>query len=103
MHVSQREKQILKMIEDQGFLAFQELDSSLDASPATLRRDLERLAREGKIRRVRGGAERAGGAKTEPRGLLGAPFHESPSPRTPDTSDRGSGRGAVRGGRSQHD
>ena len=79
MHVSQREKQILKMIEDQGFLAFQELDSSLDASPATLRRDLERLAREGKIRRVRGGAERAGGAKTEPRGLLGAPFHESAS------------------------
>lgn len=57
MHATQREQQILRLIEQRGFVSFQELDNSLDASPATLRRDLERLAGTGQLVRIRGGAK----------------------------------------------
>ncbi len=85
MHANQREHQILRLIEQRGFLSFQELDATMDASPATLRRDLERLAREGLIERIRGGAKQIGkkpvsvGAK---QGLSGVPFHENATKNT---------------------
>jgi DeoR family ulaG and ulaABCDEF operon transcriptional repressor len=81
MHADERERLIFEMMQDRGFVSFQELDARLDASPATIRRDLERLAQEGRLRRVRGGARLAGpaGARAgngQPH-LQGVPFHEN--------------------------
>ena len=75
MHATEREQLILQMLQDRGFIGFQELDKRLDASPATLRRDLERLAEAGKITRVRGGARIA--ITNDGAHLTGVPFHEN--------------------------
>lgn len=82
MHAAERESAIIGLIQPSGFVSFRELERHLDASPATIRRDLERLAAEGRIERVRGGArltESAGQscARDEPPHLLGVPFHEN--------------------------
>lgn len=96
MHVSQREKRILALIEQQGFLSFQQLDADIDASPATLRRDLERLSQRGLINRVRGGAERAGQSKDGVNlTLLGAPFHENASLHEPQKEAIGKAAAAL--------
>lgn len=79
MHATIREKRILNLLAETGFVSFKKLESDIQASPATLRRDLERLAGEGKLERVRGGAERVGGSvaiKTE-LSLVGVPFQEN--------------------------
>jgi DeoR family ulaG and ulaABCDEF operon transcriptional repressor len=79
MHAAEREQLILSLLANRGFIAFQDLDGQIDASPATIRRDLEKLESSGRITRVRGGArlvrreERTqGGAH-----LSGIPFHEN--------------------------
>ena len=74
MHVEDRERTILAMLEHRGFVTFRELDKRLSASPATLRRDLERLALAGRIVRVHGGAKMPDAVTT---GLTGVPFHEN--------------------------
>jgi DeoR family transcriptional regulator, ulaG and ulaABCDEF operon transcriptional repressor len=79
MHAAEREQAILALLANRGFIAFRDLEKQLDASPATLRRDLERMAGVGLIARVHGGArlvpERRDGA-TVP-SLSGVPFHEN--------------------------
>jgi DeoR family ulaG and ulaABCDEF operon transcriptional repressor len=83
MHSAEREKLILDCLLQQGFISFQDLEKRMDASPATIRRDLERLTNVGLIKRVRGGAalpERSenGAAPAIADGhLLGVPFHEN--------------------------
>jgi DeoR family ulaG and ulaABCDEF operon transcriptional repressor len=82
MHATEREKAILDLLHKRGFIAFRELEKRVDASPATLRRDLERMASEGTIDRVRGGAKlsaaRAEAALANtPTSLSGVPFHEN--------------------------
>ena len=72
MHASQRDSEILRLLQSQGFVSFRQLSERLDASSATIRRDLERLEGEGRIARVRGGARLAGEAAVER--LVGAPF-----------------------------
>lgn len=74
MHAEDRERTILSMLESRGFVSFRELDKRLQASPATLRRDLERLAISGRIVRVHGGAKIPDAQAT---GLTGVPFHEN--------------------------
>jgi DeoR family transcriptional regulator, ulaG and ulaABCDEF operon transcriptional repressor len=74
MHAEDRERTILAMIEKRGFVSFRELDKRLIASPATVRRDLERLALAGRIVRVHGGAKMPDAVDT---GLTGVPFHEN--------------------------
>ena len=76
MHAAEREQLILQLLQDRGFIGFQELDQRLDASPATIRRDLERLTTDGKIQRVRGGA-RMVDSNAEKEVLTGIPFHEN--------------------------
>lgn len=57
MHAAERQKAILFLLaQNDGFISFRSLEKQVDASPATLRRDLQRLADEGLIERVRGGA-----------------------------------------------
>lgn len=80
MHAAEREQMILQLIQQRGFIAFQELDSQLDASPATLRRDLDKLESAGRIVRVRGGArlpESASGEGGDVQHLRGVPFHQN--------------------------
>lgn len=61
MHAAEREKAILRLLDkNEGFVSFRDLEKLLDASPATVRRDLERLSRDGYIDRVRGGAKLPG-------------------------------------------
>jgi DeoR family ulaG and ulaABCDEF operon transcriptional repressor len=82
MHAAERQKAILQLLKQRGFIAFREIEKKLDASPATLRRDLEHLSRKGALKRVRGGAELVSGSPsaTPPNSahtLLGTPFQEN--------------------------
>lgn len=82
MHAAEREGLILDLIAESGFVSFRTIESRMEASPATIRRDLERLASTGRIVRVRGGARLIGGdapdeAALVPMHLQGVPFHEN--------------------------
>lgn len=81
MHAAERERMILDSLGESGFVSFRDLESRVAASPATIRRDLDRLEESGVITRVRGGAKRAGSAGgtagTSEDGLSGIPFHEN--------------------------
>lgn len=78
MHAAEREQLILSLLSDRGFIAFQDLEARVEASPATIRRDLEKLESSGRITRVRGGARlvRQQDSSPDPR-LTGVPFHEN--------------------------
>ena len=80
MHAAEREDLILHLLSGSGFISFRELEKRIDASPATIRRDLERMAGEGRIERVRGGARRTDGGSGPPPRLGGAPLHLSGTP-----------------------
>jgi DeoR family transcriptional regulator, ulaG and ulaABCDEF operon transcriptional repressor len=80
MHAAEREKAIMDLLEQRGFLAFRDLEKKVSASPATLRRDLDRMASDGRIRRVRGGihlTKEASQSRAASSRLLGASFHEN--------------------------
>lgn len=77
MHAAEREQMILEILRERGFVGFQELERRIEGSPATLRRDLNRLGRDGKIERVRGGARLAEGQDAIAPRLTGVPFHEN--------------------------
>jgi DeoR family ulaG and ulaABCDEF operon transcriptional repressor len=81
MHAAEREKLIADLLERTGFISFRDLEKQIAASPATLRRDLERMAEQGRLQRLRGGAQRSDhrhdGSPSSPSGLMGIPFHEN--------------------------
>lgn len=81
MHAAEREKMILDSLGERGFVSFRDLEARVAASPATIRRDLDRLEGAGLIARIRGGAKRVGPAgatgPTIDEGLSGVPFHEN--------------------------
>ena len=77
MHATERERLILDLLKQKGFISFRELDRRIEASPATLRRDLDRLEHEGQIARVRGGAKLADSGDGHGGHLSGVPFHEN--------------------------
>ena len=56
MHESQRDRAILGAVTELDFVSVQDLIDRLQASEATIRRDLKRLSEAGRLRRVRGGA-----------------------------------------------
>lgn len=78
MHAAERERLILLALGDTGFVSYRDLERALDASPATIRRDLSRLERERHIVRVHGGAKLPD-SEPEPtvHRLLGTPFDQS--------------------------
>ncbi len=78
MHAEERERLILAAMSESGFVSYRELEGTLDASPATIRRDLSRLEAQGRIVRVHGGAKLAekNGRDTQFR-LTGTPFDQS--------------------------
>jgi DeoR family transcriptional regulator, ulaG and ulaABCDEF operon transcriptional repressor len=84
MHSAEREKLILDYLGQRGFISFRDLEKRVEASAATIRRDLDRLVTAGLITRVRGGAQLSEqGKNTSSSGvpqqahLVGVPFHEN--------------------------
>lgn len=78
MHAAERERMILGLLENSGFITFRELERQVTASPATIRRDLDRLAEAGLVQRVHGGAKAARRTEAATQGsLAGVPFHEN--------------------------
>lgn len=78
MHAEERERLILEAVADTGFVSYRALEARLDASPATIRRDLTRLEESGRIQRVHGGAKLPEDEKPDrPQGLAGTPFEQS--------------------------
>ncbi|MBT0671677.1 DeoR/GlpR transcriptional regulator, partial [Novosphingobium profundi] len=95
MHSQERERLILEALTPTGFVTYRELEARIDASPATIRRDLTRLEESGRIERVHGGArlpdEAAGSG---PPGLLGTPFVQAITQHLP--AKQAIGRAAAR-------
>jgi len=83
MHAAEREELILEAMGRTGFVSYRDLEAMLDASPATIRRDLSRLEQAGRITRVHGGARleseasQAGHDLSLNLQLAGTPFAES--------------------------
>ena len=76
MHAEERERLILEVMQPAGFVSYRDLEARLDASPATIRRDLTRLENAGRITRVHGGAKLAETDEASTR-LIGTPFDQS--------------------------
>jgi DeoR family ulaG and ulaABCDEF operon transcriptional repressor len=57
MHLAERERVILECLGQRGFVTLQELGGRIEASIATIRRDLNRLMEAGVVTRVHGGAK----------------------------------------------
>ncbi len=79
MHAAEREKLILEAVRRTGFVSYRDLEAALDASPATIRRDLTKLEELGAILRLHGGARLPDGDEdvTVVKGLRGTPFDKS--------------------------
>jgi DeoR/GlpR family transcriptional regulator of sugar metabolism len=54
---AERQKLILKIVQERSIVSISDLVEMLEASDATLRRDVNALAERGELRRIRGGAE----------------------------------------------
>ncbi len=68
---------ILSLLKDRGFIRFLEIESLIEGSPATLRRDLTRLEKAGKICRVHGGARLPTHEDEMPSSFNGSHFHDN--------------------------
>jgi DeoR family transcriptional regulator, ulaG and ulaABCDEF operon transcriptional repressor len=81
MHANDRERLILEAMRPTGFVSYRELEQLLEASPATIRRDLARMGDAGVIERVHGGARLVEADRSPPTGddlhLAGTPFDQS--------------------------
>ena len=78
MHANERDRVILSLLDEHGFVSLRDLTQWVDTSTATLRRDLERLQKSGKLMRVRGGVQSANGLDHNGGSpLRGVPFHEN--------------------------
>lgn len=77
MHASERERRIFDALQPTGFVSYRDLEALLDASPATIRRDLARLETAGQIERVHGGAKLPEEPVASSTKLLGTPFAQS--------------------------
>jgi DeoR family transcriptional regulator, ulaG and ulaABCDEF operon transcriptional repressor len=75
MHQGERERVILRALEGRAVVSIGELTALLDASEATVRRDLSELEQRGLLARVHGGAKGKGDRK--PQSLVGQPRFES--------------------------
>lgn len=53
----QRHKLLLDILDEQQFASVSNLSNQLNASEATIRRDITKLSKQGQLRKIRGGAE----------------------------------------------
>lgn len=61
LHVDQRHERVLELVRERGSLRVAELAAELGVSVVTLRRDVETLAAQGRLRRLHGAVVRPGG------------------------------------------
>ena len=61
----QRQQRIARLVRESGSVTVAALEREFGVSPATARRDLAVLERQGKVRRTHGGAGMPGGAQHE--------------------------------------
>ncbi|WP_226531094.1 DeoR/GlpR family DNA-binding transcription regulator [Microbacterium paraoxydans] len=66
MLVTERRERILAVVRDRGTASIAELAAQLDVSEMTVRRDIDQLAEEGAVERVRGGVRVRGGHRLAP-------------------------------------
>lgn len=74
MHTEDRHRRILNLLDPEAVVSIDTLTRELRSSPATIRRDLEKLSKLGKLRRVHGGAlppQGAAGDSHPPARLVG--------------------------------
>jgi DeoR family ulaG and ulaABCDEF operon transcriptional repressor len=99
MHATERERLILDMMSEPGFVTYRALEANIDASPATIRRDLSRLEEAGQIARVRGGAklrpDAEGRPAMSPGRLVGTPFQDNLNRRRPQKEAIGRAAAAL--------
>jgi DeoR family transcriptional regulator, ulaG and ulaABCDEF operon transcriptional repressor len=99
MHATEREDLILSLLAAKGFVSFRELERRISGSPATIRRDLERLAEMGKLVRLRGGVKSV--SAIEPNALspgfhlAGVPFHDNIALNRPEKEAIGRAAAAL--------
>lgn len=62
----QRHKLLLDILDEQQFASVGNLSEQLNASEATIRRDITKLSKQGQLRKIRGGAEAMKSADTPP-------------------------------------
>jgi DeoR family transcriptional regulator of aga operon len=62
----QRRVELLELVRRRGVATVEEISAELEVSSSTVRRDLERLGREGALRRAHGGARAVEGTTFEP-------------------------------------
>ena len=72
MHERERHRLILRAVGERPVVTVAQLVDMLDFSEATIRRDIAALDQEGKLRRIRGGAEAINPVTSQQ--LLGRPF-----------------------------
>ncbi|NLR70539.1 DeoR/GlpR transcriptional regulator [Novosphingobium sp. ERN07] len=77
MHAAERERRIFEALRPTGFVSYRDLEVLLDASPATIRRDLARLEDARQIVRVHGGAKLPEDEEPAAPRLMGTPFDQS--------------------------
>ncbi|MGB1237287.1 MAG: DeoR family transcriptional regulator [Pseudomonadales bacterium] len=65
MTSQQRQSKILELINEKGFVSIDELVKVFNVTPQTIRRDLNQMADENKVRRHHGGAERESTTENE--------------------------------------
>ena len=75
MHAAERETLILDAVCRTGFVSYRDLEAQLDASPATIRRDLSRMEGRAQLVRVHGGARAV--RRDGPPRLVGTPFDQA--------------------------
>ena len=51
-----RQKQILELVQEKGYIAIERLAQDFDVTPQTIRRDINKLSNDGLLRRFHGGA-----------------------------------------------
>jgi DeoR family ulaG and ulaABCDEF operon transcriptional repressor len=68
MHTEDRHRRILNLLDPEAVVSIDTLTRELRSSPATIRRDLEKLSKLGKLRRVHGGALPPEDGKSNSRG-----------------------------------
>ena len=94
MHLRERQRAIIGLLNRRPLVTVHELTAWLQASEATVRRDIARLAADGLLRRVHGGAEKAPGkADAAPQTLRGRPLNVNQTRRVAEK--RAIGRAAA--------
>ncbi len=76
MHQSERSEKILEHLESKPYISVTQLSEMLDASEATIRRDLKRLEQSSQVKRLHGGAVREP-QRQERQHLSGTPFERN--------------------------